>query len=208
MLRAVVGSLVLCAAMSAPSVKAQELSPRGAERTELINVRFDHRAFKDLLAKVSRLHADGLLDLDDTFDITVEADRNTAGTLQEITLANVTESNKRWRELIQDFAIVLSDSRLVSNTEDPRRLSMRFTLGGQSAAAAFSFEAESDARATQLANSYGPLFRAAQSRRTRPEEILIWNNLKVSANGKRLMFKLELTREQAGNLLRQHLALP
>jgi hypothetical protein len=37
---------------------------------------------------------------------------------------------------------------------------------------------------------------------------IVMNNMTLSANGKQLVMYLELSREQAGNLLRKHLSLP
>ncbi|HYY41595.1 MAG TPA: hypothetical protein VE775_02615, partial [Pyrinomonadaceae bacterium] len=47
--------------------------------------------------------------------------------------------------------------------------------------------------------------RASAKHQTR---VAVLNNMTASANGKRLALRLEMSRERAGNLQRQHLLIP
>lgn len=209
-MRAVVGSLVLCAALGTPSTatQAQESSSPGTERPQLHNISFDHRPFRELLAKVADLHADGLIDFKDIFQITVEAERNTNGTLQDIDIASTATNNESWRELAQEFIVAVSDSRVLAAFDDAPRLSMKLELARENVIASATFEVESAHRAPLLANGYDHLFNAAHVSKSGQSVGIVMSNMTASASGKQLVMKLEMSREQAGNLFRQHLSLP
>ncbi|MCA1556786.1 MAG: hypothetical protein LC747_08875, partial [Acidobacteria bacterium] len=114
LVRAVFGSLVLCAAL-APNALAQETAAvvvaQGAT-TEVKQFRPIYAApFRQLLAKTQGLIEAGELNTQDTFDFILEADRNSDGTLRDIEFTTAQASNQRWQALVTEFVTVLSASR-------------------------------------------------------------------------------------------------
>jgi len=208
-LRAVVGSIVLCAAFGGHSaVEAQEPSPRELERTRLYSISFDPRPFRELLAKAARLRADGLLNFSDTFEISIEADRNADRSLKGVSVVSEASRNDRRRGLAQEFVGAISDSRALAALDGTHHLSMKLRPTQEGVLASATFEVESLQRAQELATDYELLLRAARLQRQGRNESAVLNNMTISANGKQLVMKLDMSREQAGNLLRKHLSLP
>ena len=68
---------------------------------------------------------------------------------------------------------------------------------------AVTINAESDLeqRASVMANLIGVAAKHQSNKKTGTDETVAWNNMKVSASGKVLTLKLEMSREAAGNLL-------
>jgi hypothetical protein len=209
LVRAVVGSLVLCAAL-APHALAQGGSPAQRQQTPetkefrpIINA----RPFRDLLTKTQGLIAAGELNPQDVFDFTLEAERNPDGTLRDIKFTEAAAANGRWRPLVREFVTVLSDSGALSGLTDADRLTITLRLD-ERASARLHAVVNSAEQAAQLAQNYNALVALGRLDRRGREGVEIFNNMAFSANGKRLTMQLVMTREQAGNLLRQHTSLP
>ncbi|MDX6272300.1 MAG: hypothetical protein QOD28_3523 [Acidobacteriota bacterium] len=209
LVRAVVGSLVLCAAL-APHALAQGSSPAelsyqtpGTEEFRPINA----RPFRDLLAKTRALVEAGELDPQDVFDFTLEAERNADGTLRDIKFTEAAAANGRWRPLAREFVAVLSDSGALSALTDAERLTITLRLDKR-ASARLHAVVNSAEQAAQLAQNYNALVGLGRLSQRGREGVEILNNMAFSANGKQLTMQLEMTREMAGNLLRQHTSLP
>jgi hypothetical protein len=208
--RALVGSLVFCAALAAPARAqvAQPDSPSAPQEAEAAPPpAFNLSPFRDLVAKALRLRADGALGAGDTFDFTVEADRAPDGTLSNAAVGS-SSGNEHWRGLASDFVSALSDSRLLSVLRDALHVSMRFRLDAQGSLAGMTFDAPSEASARRASAYYGTLFHLGSIARQETDAGLALKNLQVSASGKQVAFKLEMSREQLGNLLRRSLSLP
>jgi hypothetical protein len=209
--RALVGSLVFCAALAAPA-RAQVAqaespnAPQGAETAPVPKVNLS--PFRDLLAKALRLRADGSLTAEDTFDFAVEADRAEDGTLRNVELGGASAGNDHWRELVKDFVAAVSNSRLLAEFKDALHIHMRFRLDAQTSLASLNFEAPSETRAQQLARGYDALVHLASLQQRGANSAAVLNSLQVSASGKQFAVKLEMSRERLGNLLRQSLSLP
>jgi len=214
LLRAVVGSLVISAALAAPHASAQTPSAEAQDRYKEVVTRYPHHAnsaapFLKVLLKASSLHRDGLISSDDTFEVTFEAERAQDGSLHNLKLTSVAAVNPRWPDLMRDLVAAVGESRLLAPLEDAERLSLTFRLDDRRGAfAGLNFEARSADRAAQLQNAYTALLQlAAASQRGRPEEVL-FRAANVTANGKQFALTLEMPREQLGNLLRRSLAQP
>jgi hypothetical protein len=205
LLRAVVGSLVLSAALAQPAA-AQGARPR--ENTELISVRVDARPFRDLLSKARRMTAAGQLNPSaDYFTFTVEAARNPDGTLGGARLTEVAAANGRWRGLTEEFVRVLSDSRALAHLEGVERVTLTVSLG-QRFAAELAADSADEARAARHANAFGVLLAVARDSQSGQPGVEVLNNMRVSASGKRLLMKLDMSREEVGNLLSTARAIP
>jgi hypothetical protein len=218
LVRAVVGSLVLCAAL-APHALAQgspayqqqqtpdarELRPgeTTVEKFPTINT----RPFRELLVKTRGLIEAGELNPQDVFDFTIEAERNADGTLRDIKFTEAAAANGRWQSLAREFVEVLSDSGALSSLPDAGRLTLTLRLD-ERASARLHAVVNSAEHAAQLAQGYNALVGLARHSQRGRAGVEILNNMAFSANGKQLIMQLEMTREMAGNLLRRHTSLP
>ncbi|HJR08644.1 MAG TPA: hypothetical protein VJ842_15400 [Pyrinomonadaceae bacterium] len=206
LVRAVVGSLVLCAAL-APHALGQSATPQSAP-TEIKEFRpINARPFRELLAKTRALIEAGELKAQDNFDFTLEAERNADGTLRDIKFTEAAAANGRWRSLVQEFVGVLSDSGALSALTGADHLTITLRLD-ERASARLQAVVNSAEQASQLAQNYNTLLGLARISQQGREGVEVLNNMAFSANGKRLTMRLEMSREMVGNLLRKQLSLP
>ena len=200
-MRAVVGSLVLCAALG-QSANAQTAP------SEVQEFRTPHTSsFRALLQKTQRLIEAGELSAQDTFDFTLEAGRNDDGTLRDIKFTESAAANGRWRSLAHEFVAVLSESGALSGLKGADHLTFTLRLD-ERASARLNAVVNSAEQAAQLAQNYRALLDLARVSQRARARIEVLNNMAFSANGKQLTMQLEMSREQAGNLLRKQLSLP
>jgi hypothetical protein len=210
LLRAVVGSLVISAALAAPTASAQ--TPNAEQRYKSVVTEYSRNQaapFLKVLLKAASLHRDGLISSADTFEVTFEAERARDGSLRNLKVTSVAALNGRWPDLMRDLVAAVGESRILAPLEDAERLSLTFRLDDRRGAfAGLNFEARSPEHAEQLRAAYQTLLRlGANFNLGRPEEV-IFRGAHVTANGKQFAMTLQMPREQLGNLLRQSLALP
>ena len=206
-MRAVVGSLVLCAAL-APHALAQGSPAYQQQTPDTKEFRpINARPFRELLAKTSALLEAGELNPQDVFDFTLEAERNADGTLRDIKFTEVAAANGNWRPLVREFVAVLSDSGALSGLTDADHLTITLRLD-ERASARLHAVVNSAEQAAQLAQSYNTLLDLGRLTQRGRAGVEVLNNMAFSANGKQLTMRLEMTREMVGNLLRQHTSLP
>jgi hypothetical protein len=210
-MRAVVGSLVLCAAL-APTALSQTGGAQGVYQRETTSEVKEFRPiralpFRELLAKTHRLIASGELSPQDTFDFTLEAERNADGTLRDIKFTEIADANGRWHSLARELVAVLSDSGALSALTDADHLRITLRLD-ERASARLHTAVKSNEQAAQLAQTYNALLELGRHSQRGRAGVEVLNNMAFSANGKQLTMQLEMSREQFGNLLRQQLSLP
>lgn len=215
-LRALVGSLFVCAALVSPARAQQPAAgASNAQREAETNVtdssnvpEINTAPFRALVAKALRLRREGSISPDDIFDFEIEADRADDGTLANVHFAGAAAVNGYWYDLAKDFFAALNESRLVVALRDARHLSIRLKSDPRGALASLSFETPTVERARQLASGYDLLIHAASLQARGPNSSTLFGGAKVSASGKQFTARLEMSREQLGNLLSQSLAIP
>jgi len=211
--RAVFGSLVLCAAL-APQTYAQQSSPPELAEVARQIERVEVQTLRDFWAKVKGSLEHGEIDLKGTFDLALEADRDEDGTLRNVRVSRAGASDERWRELAQAFAFALSTStdalqrfdRLV-HPSTSRRVSISLKLDEQHLVGRMVYTIERDDHAPRSNPGWNLVWIRSDGQRDKDQDI-IFNHMGFSSGRKQLCMHLEMTREQAGNLLRQHLSLP
>ena len=170
----------------------------GVQRPPRVNT----QPFKDLLLKAKRLYDAGQLDLSRTVELSAEADRADDGTLTNIRLSGLAGAPVQ-RELATEVVAAISHSRLLQFLEGVPYLRLKFVLDQQRLAITSSAEVASEDRARQMANGYGGLLAIARFReRERPSGV-VWNRMGFRADGKQFAVTLEMSREEAGQLLLQ-----
>lgn len=212
LLRAVVGSLVLSAALASNAAAQQKTavlggSPSAARESSQNIPRVYAAPFRDLLAKIRRMVADGELQADDVFEFTVEAGRNADGSLRDVRFTGQAAANGRWRKVAEEFVRVLSDSRALSYLEGVERVT--FTVGlAERLSASLRAEAPTETRAAQFADSSSLLLDLARHSQQGRPGVEILNGMRASAGGKRFAVTLDMSRAEVGNLLSQATAIP
>ncbi|MFL6211072.1 MAG: hypothetical protein ACJ74W_19640 [Pyrinomonadaceae bacterium] len=210
LLRAVVGSLVLCAAL-APAVTAQE---QAAARAEPVVRQFDRveaQTLRDFWAKVKTLVEQDKLDLNGTFDLWLEADRDEDGTLRNVVLRRADASDEQWRELAQSFAFALSTGtdalirfdRIV-HPSVARHVSLELKLDEQSVSARMFYTIKHDDSVPRSNPHLYQVFIQSQDK----DQNVVFSHMGFSGGREQLRMHLGMTRAEAGNLLRQHLSIP
>jgi hypothetical protein len=212
LLRAVVGSLVLSAALASNASAQQKVgvlggSPAAAQESPRAVPRVYAVPFRDLLVKIRRMVRDGQLKADDVFEFTVEAERNADGSLRDVRFTGQAAVNGRWRNLAEEFVTVLSDSRALSYLEGVERVT--FTVGlAERLTASLVAEAPTEEAAAQLGQTSALFLDIARhSQQGRPGVELL-KGMRASAGGKRFSITLDMTRAEVGNLLSQTSAIP
>ena len=196
--RAVVGSLVLCAVIGSLTATA----PTAAHAQNGKGPRVNTAPLRDLLAKARRMQPyGGLLDPVETFEMTVEAERASDGTLSNARISTTPALGAGLHALAEEFVTALSDSRLLHVFDDARQLQLNIRLDQQTLAGSLAFEAATPERAAELARGYNVLLTLGRLRGG-PREVVL-NNMTVSSSGKQLSMRLEMSREAAGNLLQK-----
>ncbi|HEV7904581.1 MAG TPA: hypothetical protein VGO96_12130 [Pyrinomonadaceae bacterium] len=211
LVRAVVGSLVLCAALAPPALSQTGGAQGVQQKDAAAQVKEFHTVhavpFRELLAKTQRLIAAGELNSQDVFDFVIEAERNADGSLRDIKFTESAAANGRWRSVAHEFIMVLSESGALSALTDADHLTFTLRLD-ERASARLQTIVKSAEQATQLAQNYNTLLEFGRVSQRGRAGIEVLNNMAFSANGKQLTMQLEMSREQVGNLLRQQLSLP
>ena len=205
LVRAVVGSLVLCAAL-APQTLAQDNKPHDNQ------IQLAHsRQLRELLTEVRKLVKLDDFDLNKTVDIAVEAEAVGNAEDDPLHYVKITcspETDQFWGDVVSRAVVALRSSNAQQVLKGAQHVSLKLRLDGQYAGASVIATFDSEVRASQLADGYNGLLAFARSNRRNADVALVLNNMTVSANGKQLSMLLEMPREQAGNLLRKHLSLP
>ena len=212
-MRAVVGSLVLCAAL-APTALSQTggAQQQGVyQRDAAAEVKefrpINALPFRQLLAKTQRLIESGELSTQDVFDFKVEADRDADGRFSNVNFTEAAAANGRWRSLAGELIAALSDSGALSALADADRLTITLRLD-ERASARLQTIVKSNEQAAQLAQNYNALIELGRLSQRGRVGVEVLNNMAFSANGKQLTMQLEMSREMVGNLLRKQLSLP
>jgi hypothetical protein len=150
----------------------------------------------------ARLQKDqGKLDLSRPRSITVEADRAEDGTLSNAVISGPSSNDAEFRNLAHDFVSALNQSHALSILQDVSRVRMAFSLDGERFTSDTASEAPSAQRAEELARGYRAMINVARLMKRGTDETAVLNNMKISSSGKQLVMRLDMSRQQMGNIL-------
>lgn len=186
---------------------AQKQRPAVVSRTEKPApatagpVRIDTKPLKEFLARAKRQNDQGRLDLRPAREITVEADRAADGTLSNAVITGASASSPVFRKLAQEFVVAINDSHALSFLQDVSRVRMTFALDETNFTLRTNSDTPSEARAEEMARGYRAMINVGRIVRRGTDDALVLNNMKVSSSGKQLVMNLQMTREEAGNLI-------
>ena len=201
---AVLGAFVLgvlpgAAEVFAQAQKAGAVADAGARPPDASKV--DMAPIRAFLARSRRLHEQGKLDLSKPQAITVEGDRQTDGTLANVSITGGSSSDPNFRRVAEDFVASVNRSHALRFLEDVSHMRMTFTLDGERFRAETYSDAPTEQRAEEMARGYRMLANFARLAKRGTDEGAVLNNMKISSSGKQLVMNLDMPREQMGNIL-------
>jgi len=207
--------LIVAKASPSPSIdpkeaeatkKAEEQLDRvaaenGVKRPKEINT----RPFKDLLASAKKMKDDGKLNLSGQIELTVEADRDAEGKLQN---AKVTDKrgDKTLEGVALDFVSALSDSGVLDFLEGTKHLKLVAKVDDNNIEIVVSTEVESEERARQLEKGYSLLIVGGRIVKRGKDEEIYYNHTEVTSHDKEVSVKLAMPRSELSPLLLKYSA--
>jgi hypothetical protein len=173
----------------------------GVRRPKEINT----RPFKDLLASAKKMKDDNKLNLSGQIELTVEADRDNDGKLQN---AKVTDKrgDKALEGVALDFVSALSDSGVLDFLEGTKHLKLVAKLDDANIEIVVSTEVESEERARQMEKGYSMLIVYGRMAKRGQDEEIYYNHAQVSSKDKEVSVKLAMPRSEISQLLSKYAA--
>jgi hypothetical protein len=162
------------------------------------------RPFVDLLVKYNEMKDKGELDLNNPVEMTIEADRNTDGTLRNVVVIRKS-GDPKLIEATKDFVAALSASGALNFLEGTDHLVLTLKLDNAAISVSASTEAASDAEARQKATGYNALLYIGAAARKGRDEATIMSNTKVTASGKQITINFNLPRSAIGDMLKKQI---
>ena len=173
----------------------------GVKRPKEINT----RPFKDLLAAAKKMKDDGKLNLSGQIELTVEADRDADGKLQNAKVADK-RGDKALEGVALDFVSALSDSGVLNFLEGTRHLKLVAKVDDNNVEIVVSTEVESEERARQLEKGYSLLIVGGRIAKRGQDEEVYYNHTEVTSHDKEVSVKLAMPRSELSPLLLKYSA--
>lgn len=158
------------------------------------------RLFRPLLSRARRLYDAGAFDLTRPIEVSIEGEVDELGVLRAEEV-RCSPGDANLRGLADEFVRQLNGSGVLQQLEGVRRLALTFKLDSERLSVQSLAEAESAPRAARMADTYNSLLAFGRLLKGGSRAGAVLNNMKVSASGKQLALRLEMSRAAAGNLL-------
>lgn len=148
----------------------------------------------------------GDIDLKQPLEVSIEADRQPDETLSNVQVTNVRGSrDENIRELAEDFARTLSDSRALGYLGDEwSHVQMQLNLNETDFQVRFALDMPTEQEATRKASSYNTFLSMGRMMRRGKDEGKILDNARIAADGNRVTMQVEMPREEAATLLAKY----
>jgi hypothetical protein len=158
------------------------------------------RPLKDVLERAKQMLAEGKLDLKDTIEVTVEADRKADGSLENVVFKDPKGDPDAYT-LAQEFVTALSASKALVFLKDTRHMVMALKLDQQDVFVSVTTEADTELRAAQMSLGYGTMIAIVRRNKKGTDEGQIFDNMQVSSDGKQVLMKFQMSRDVAAAML-------
>jgi hypothetical protein len=177
----------------------------GVERPPEVNT----KPFEDIARKGKELIDQGKLDLkNNTLDVTATAERDDDGTLKpdSVHINWNTTSDENTNALAQQLVMAFSQSKVLSTLRGVKGVQMALKLDQQNVSVKLASEFPSDDAASKYAITYALFVVAEREHKKGTQEGELFNNLKVSNDGKQLVLTFEMPKDAAGKMITDLLA--
>lgn len=175
------------------------------------------RPLKDWLARANQLKQKGELDLTAMVDIKIEAKLTTDCKLQDAKVVQKS-GDARIFEVAKEMVSAIGDSGMLSFLRDPKKvqdsndlrcdeipLTLGIKLDQNEIAAVVESQADTPARAAEMAKGYSGLLAVGQWLKRGRDEELLYKSTKVTAEGKQIFVNFSMPRQTAGEMLKKQL---
>jgi hypothetical protein len=176
----------------------------GVKRPPVINT----KPFEDIAIKGKELFDQGKLDLNSEIDVSVTAELNDDSTLKPETVQYTWNkaSDENTAALAQQLVTAFSQSTLLSILKGAKVVNMSLKLDQQNVSVKIMSEFPSDSDASKMATGYGVLLAVARNSKKGTREGDLYNNLKISPDGKQFVMTFEMPKGAAGKMIADLLA--
>ena len=202
-------------ASPSPSVSAEDEKAKQAAEKELDRVAAENgvkrpkeintRPFKDLLADAKKKKDRGELNLNGQIELTVEADRDPDGKLQNPKVKDP-RGDKTLESVALDFVAALSDSGVLDFLEGTRHLKLTVKLDQNNVEVVATTEVESEERARQMEKGYNLLIVGGRIAKRGKDEEVYYNHTEVTSHDKEVNLKFSMPRSEMGQMLSKYAA--
>jgi hypothetical protein len=175
------------------------------------------RPLKDWLARANELKVKGQLDLNSQIEIKIEANLTKDCKLQDAKVIQKA-GDVRLLEVAKDMVAAIGDSGMLSFLRDPKKiteptelrcdefpLQLTIRLDQNEIAALVESQADSAARAAEMAKGYSGLLAVGQWLKRGRDEEMLYKSTKVTAEDKRILVNFSMPRQAAGEMLKKQL---
>jgi hypothetical protein len=175
------------------------------------------RPLKDWLARANLLRQKGELDLTAAVDIKIEANLTSQCTLRDPKVVQKS-GDARLLEVAKDMVSAIGDSGMLSFLRDPKKvqdpnelkcdeipLTLSIKLDENEIAAIVESQADSPARAAEMAKGYSGLLAIGQLLKRGRDEELLYKSTKVTAEGNQILVNFSMPRQTASEMLKKQL---
>lgn len=176
----------------------------GVKRPPTINT----KPFEDIARKGKELVDQGKLDLKNSaMDVTATAERNDDGTLKPESVAiQGLPNDENMAALAKQLIGALSDSKVLAVLEGAKDVRFALKLDQENVSVKIMSDMASDDVANKYATGYAVLVAYARNNKKGTNEGDLYNNLKVSSDGKQLTMAFEMPKEAAAKMITDMLA--
>jgi hypothetical protein len=175
------------------------------------------RPLKDWLKRANDLKEKGQLDLSSSVEITIAANLSTQCKLIDPKVIQKS-GDVRLVDVAKDMVAAIGDSGMLSFLRDPKKVSdvnevrcdeipleMTIKLNQEEIAAKVESQADSPARAEEMAKGYSGLLAIGQLLKRGRDEELLYKSTKVTSEDKRILVNFSMPRQAASEMLKRQL---
>ena len=175
------------------------------------------RPLKDWLKRANDLKEKGQLDLSSSVEITIAANLSTQCKLIDPKVVQKS-GDVRLVDVAKDMVSAIGDSGMLSFLRDPKKVSdvnelkcdeipleMTIKLDQNEIAATVESQADSPARAEEMAKGYSGLLAIGQLLKRGRDEEMLYKSTKVTSEDKRILVNFSMPRQVASEMLKRQL---
>jgi hypothetical protein len=170
----------------------------GIERPDedLIN----KKPLKDWLTGTKEKKDKNEINLAGVIEMTIEAEVGPDGKLINPVITSKS-GDPKLQEVVKDFVSALSDSKALAFLKDIKKIRMVVSLNEKDVNVQVSSEVESSERASKMAGGFNAMLFVGRIKKRGETEGIIYQNTKVSSNGKAVEVKFTMPRKEATDIL-------
>jgi hypothetical protein len=132
--------------------------------------------------------------------MTIEAEVGPDGKLLNAVVVSKS-GDPKLEELVKEFVSALSDSKALAFLKDIKKIRLAVSLNEKDVNVQVSSEVESTERASKMAGGFNAMLFVGRIKKRGETEGIIYQNTKVSANGKAVEVKFTMPRKEATDIL-------